>query len=91
MWALSEQVQKYEIEGDMYLYNANTGVFYGVNEIGKDIIEVMEQCKCETVDIIERIKNTYQLNDDNDGKLESDVMDFINDMLGEGLIINDQR
>lgn len=37
------------------------------------------------------IKNTYQLNDDNDGKLESDVMDFINDMLSEGLIINDQR
>lgn len=81
----SRDVAFQTMQPDTVLLNLETGYYYSINSLGA---EIWQQCDGETeiAAIIDNLRQKYDVSLD---QLKEDAVDFINQMLKEGLLKDD--
>ncbi len=76
------------INREIAIMNVENGDYYVTNEMGAAIWELLE--KCQTIkSITKSIQDRFRLSEGDDP--ESDVREFLNEMLSENLIIKPEN
>ena len=71
-----------EIDGEAVMMNIQTGKYYGLDEIGSRIWELMEQ-KIQVKAIIEQLQKEYDVSEQ---QCKSDVLNLLNELKTNQLI-----
>ena len=71
-----------EIDGEAVMMNIQTGKYYGLDEIGSRIWELMEQ-KIQVKEIIEQLQKEYDVNEQ---QCKTDVLNLLNELKSNQLI-----
>lgn len=71
-----------EVDGEVVLMSVDTGRYYGLDEIGTNIWNCLEEPR-KVSDLIDAMKNDYE---DDSGTIEFDTLAFLNRMADEKLI-----
>jgi hypothetical protein len=83
LYKLPEHVLMTELDGESVLLNLEKSHYFGLNEIGTDIIRLIQSMD-SAEQIIEDIHGRYAVERDT---LESDYDRLITELLDEGLIV----
>lgn len=70
------------LDGEAVILDVNSGQYYGLNEVGARIFELVEQ-PCSVDKIITLLTNEYRVEGEN---LKADLLAFLNDMAQKDLI-----
>jgi myo-inositol-1-phosphate synthase len=71
-----------EIDGEAVMMNIQTGKYYGLDEIGSRIWELMER-KIQVKEIIEQLQKEYDVSEQ---QCKTDVLNLLNDLKSNQLI-----
>lgn len=71
-----------EIDGEAVMMNIQTGKYYGLDEIGSRIWEMMER-KIQVKEIIEQLQKEYDVSEQ---QCKTDVLNLLNDLKSNQLI-----
>jgi len=71
-----------EIDGEAVMMNIQTGKYYGLDEVGSRIWELMEH-KIQVKKIIEQLQKEYDVSEE---QCKTDVINLLNDLKSNQLI-----
>jgi hypothetical protein len=77
----SESAVYADLDGEAVLLNVDTGIYYGLDEVGTAIWRVLERGACET-EIVERLLEEYDVEP---AQLRGDVSTFLALLVDKGL------
>ena len=77
----NEAVVSAELDGEAVLLNVETGIYFGLNDLGTEIWKQLEQSACYE-EILTHLQEAYEVEP---GQLEVDFVRFIDTLCGHGL------
>jgi hypothetical protein len=82
MLVVHESVVSADLEGEAVLLNVETGVYFGLDELGSEIWHLLEQSQTEEA-IIQHLMGEYDVSAD---VLRADLVDFLDVLRDKGLV-----
>ena len=77
-----------DLGGEAVIFDAESGVYYGLNEVGASVLELVEQPR-SVRDVIEALLQEYEVTAD---RLRRDVLALLEKMEEQGVIrVNNDR
>lgn len=79
---VNETVVSADLDNETVLLNVETGIYFGLDEIGTRIWSLLKD-ECSVEDIIRQLLDEYDIER---ALLEADMASFLNSLLAKGLI-----
>ena len=87
MISINNNILKHTIDGDVYLYNCDTGCFYTMDEIGMFMYDKASENVISEEDLISATCKHYNIAADDAETLE-ELRDFLKDMFDEKILMH---
>lgn len=85
-YILNDTFLQREVDGELILLSTETGYFYSLNEVGKEILLGIQE-KRTIEQILSKIQNSFVVSEE---EAESDIYLLLEDLKAEGIIVNEK-